>query len=92
MRYFLLNDMRYLDKTRYPLMVERFIALGLEPHEILPIEYLLAWNYSFHLRLWRILKPSSTYSCDTTILVLCPGAEFGQPSNGQKIIMRILLM
>ena len=31
MRFILLNDIRYLDKKRYPLMVERFLALGLEP-------------------------------------------------------------
>jgi len=39
MRYFVLNDRRILDKIRYPLMVERFMALGLSAHDILPKEY-----------------------------------------------------
>jgi len=35
-RYFLLNDARRLDKTRYPRMVEQYVALGLEKGETLP--------------------------------------------------------
>lgn len=31
-RYGLLNDIRRLDTERYPLMIERFMALGLPPH------------------------------------------------------------
>ena len=31
MRFGLLNDMRKLDKQRYPLMIERFMALAFEP-------------------------------------------------------------
>ena len=31
MRYFLLNDIRLLSKKRYPLMVQRFIALAYQP-------------------------------------------------------------
>ncbi len=31
MRYGLLNDIRTLDKDRYPLMIERFMALAFEP-------------------------------------------------------------
>ena len=36
MRYALLNDIRLLNKARYPLMIERFIALAKEPGKALP--------------------------------------------------------
>ncbi len=36
MRYGLLNDVRVLDKQRYPLMIERFMALGYAPDAELP--------------------------------------------------------
>ena len=32
----LLNDRRQLDESRYPLMIERFMALGLAPGQALP--------------------------------------------------------
>jgi heptosyltransferase-2 len=35
-RYFLLNDVRRLDKTTYPRMIEQFVALGLEKNAKLP--------------------------------------------------------
>lgn len=38
-RYFLLNDYRRLDKKKYPLMVEQYLALGLPPDESLPLHY-----------------------------------------------------
>ena len=36
LRYGLLNDIRTLDKERYPLMIERFMALAFEPGASLP--------------------------------------------------------
>lgn len=39
MRYGLLNDIRTLDKERYPLMIERFMALAYEPGAVLPQPY-----------------------------------------------------
>lgn len=75
-RYGLLNDWRKLDKSRYPLMIERFIALGLLPDETLPTT-----------QAWPKLKTSMADSqqamqklalnATTPILALCPGAEFG---------------
>ena len=76
MRYGLLNDLRVLDKAALPLMVQRFIALGLDagesptgdfPHPCLEVD------------------PASVESCrekygvkeGAPILALCPGAEFG---------------
>ncbi|CAM5231065.1 hypothetical protein SSTU70S_02741 [Stutzerimonas stutzeri] len=39
MRFGLLNDIRKLDKQRYPLMIERFMALAFEPDAELPRPY-----------------------------------------------------
>jgi heptosyltransferase-2 len=38
-RHIILNDVRKLNKKRYPLMIEQFMALGLEAHESLPELY-----------------------------------------------------
>jgi heptosyltransferase-2 len=38
-RYILLNDVRYLDKKRYALMIEQYMALGLPAAEPLPSVY-----------------------------------------------------
>ncbi|VVC74888.1 ADP-heptose--LPS heptosyltransferase 2 [Aquicella siphonis] len=38
-RYFLLNDARRLDKKRYPLMIEQYMALGLPAGAALPEAY-----------------------------------------------------
>lgn len=81
MRYGVLNDVRRLDKMKYPLMIERFMALGLAATE----------NFSWQARNKEDYLPElqiSTESCaaalvrhnlsnDRPILVLCPGAEFG---------------
>ncbi|MEH6366835.1 MAG: lipopolysaccharide heptosyltransferase II [Pseudomonas marincola] len=77
MRYGLLNDVRILDKERYPLMIERFMALAYEPGAELVKPYpqpLLQ------------IDPSSRESAlgkfglmlDRPVLALCPGAEFGE--------------
>jgi len=39
LRSLLLNDVRKLDKKRYPLMIERFLALGLPAGAALPSVY-----------------------------------------------------
>jgi lipopolysaccharide heptosyltransferase II len=76
-RYVVLNDYRYLDRKRYPLMIQQYIALGLKPEEALPahIPYpefqvtaaLQQTVLAKHKPLWRG-KP---------ILAVCAGAEFG---------------
>lgn len=76
-RYGLLNDVRQLDKTRLPLMIERFCALGLDA--VTPLPSPLPWpklqvkaeNVAQLRERWQLL--------DTTkpIIALCPGAEFG---------------
>jgi len=77
MRYALLNDIRLLNKARYPLMIERFIALGYAPGaklpEKLPRPKLVVDAANVKTSLER-------YALDLTrpVLVLCPGAEFGE--------------
>lgn len=77
MRYFLLNDMRRLDKQRYPLMIERFMALGLPENAALPAEYpipdlqISAGSQQKALARHQLANPT------TSVLALCPGAEFG---------------
>lgn len=66
MRYGVLTDVRVLVKKRYPLMIERFMALGLKPNESLPKEYPTP-------ELQTTVEPSLKRS----VLALCPGAEFG---------------
>ena len=77
MRYGLLNDIRLLDKRRYPLMIERFIALAYETGEKLPE---------------KLPRPELVVDCSNVkacleryqldlsrpVLALCPGAEFGE--------------
>lgn len=64
-RYGLLNDLRILDKKRYPLMIERFMALALKPHETIPADYAYPQLNAF---------PNVQVA---SILAICPGAEFG---------------
>jgi heptosyltransferase-2 len=76
-RYGLLNDLRKLDKKRYPLMIEQYMALALSPDEALPKPYPVPTltvspavadaTRLKHQPLWRG-KP---------IMALCPGAEYG---------------
>ncbi|MFT5033860.1 MAG: heptosyltransferase-2 [Bacteroidia bacterium] len=79
MRYGLLSDVRVLDKQKYPLMVERFVALAYEPAAVLPKPIL-----------WPALevdvesaqavygeKVLAQARVGQKVLALCPGAEFG---------------
>lgn len=77
MRYFLLNDLRILDKKRYPLMIERFMALGLMPNEAIPRDYPIpALQISAESQA-KALQKHQLNPPTTRILALCPGAEFG---------------
>lgn len=77
MRYGLLNDLRKLDKERYPLMIERFMALAYAPEAELPKPY---------PRPHLVIDPESRAQAlarfgleiDRPVLALCPGAEFGE--------------
>lgn len=77
MRYGLLNDIRYLDKKRYPLMIERFMALGLKRNEKLPEIYPLPELSILQASCRDALQKHNLTISDRRILALCPGAEFG---------------
>lgn len=76
-RYGMLNDARHLNKKRYPLMIEQFMALGLEKGETLSRNFSLPefvitassqqLTLEKHKPIWR----------GRPILALCAGAEFG---------------
>lgn len=73
-RYGLLNDLRVLDKKQYPLMVERYEALGYESkatlHGFRPKLQVQAHQVESTLKAYQL-------TTDKPVLVLCPGAEFG---------------
>lgn len=75
-RYGLLNDRRRLDPARYPLMIERFMALALPPGEPLAAPYpepRLDVDPGNRARLIEELELDTGGG----VLALCPGAEFG---------------
>ncbi len=77
MRFGLLNDIRKLDKARYPLMIERFMALAFEPAAALPELYPQpALRIEAQSREAAVARFG--LSLDRPVLALCPGAEFGE--------------
>lgn len=77
MRWGLLNDVRYLDKQKYPLMIERFMALALPPNAIIDKPYPYpALQISETDRTGALTKHQLSIT-QKPILALCPGAEFG---------------
>lgn len=74
-RYYLLNDLRLLDKRRLPLMIERFAALGVDegqalPDPLPPPRLITRVERQAELRDQFDIGPAP-------VLGLCPGAEFG---------------
>lgn len=77
MRYGLLNDLRVLGKTHYPLMIEQFMALAYPKDTRLPKPYPRpALTVSAHARQQALARLQLTEH--SPILALCPGAEFGE--------------
>lgn len=76
MRYGLLNDIRALNKQKYPLMIERFAALAFPENtvlpEALPHPALVISNDDRKAALQKY-----QLNLDRPVLALCPGAEFG---------------
>jgi len=77
MRWGVLNDIRYLDKKRYPLMIERFMALALDKNEKLPANYPLPELQISAASQQEALTNHHLTSPTHPVLALCPGAEFG---------------
>lgn len=75
-RYGLLNDTRVLDEQKYPLMIERFMALGLSKSEILEKPYPMPELIVDQTSLQAALKKYHL-NTEKPILAICPGAEFG---------------
>jgi len=76
-RFGLLNDARRLNKKRYPLMIERFVALGLSPGAALP-QVICKPEFSISsIDVQRALENHHLEKSDKPILALCPGSEFG---------------
>lgn len=76
MRWGLLNDLRYLNKQQYPLMVERFLMLGLPKNSELPQKYLFP-KLTVLPETQAASLAQFNLSLQQPILALCPGAEYG---------------
>ena len=76
-RYGLLNDVRKLDKERYPLMIERFMALAYEPGADLPRPYPRP-DLQIDPQSRDAALTKFGLALDRPVLALCPGAEFGE--------------
>ena len=78
-RYGLLNDIRQLDIHKLPLMIHRYVALGLDKGTALPLK--LPWpklqiSYANRINTLNQLLLSPQQSIKP-LLILCPGAESG---------------
>ncbi|NDL64792.1 ADP-heptose--LPS heptosyltransferase RfaF [Acerihabitans arboris] len=81
MRYGLLNDLRVLDKTAFPLMVQRYVALAYDKADIQSAGDLpqpLLWP-RLDVRQDEIQAARKTFSlsAERPAIGFCPGAEFG---------------
>lgn len=76
MRFGVLNDVRVLDKKRYPLMIEQFMALGLPVNEPLPKKYPQP-SLSISEKSCEQALIQYHLKTDLPILAICPDAEFG---------------
>lgn len=75
-RYLLLNDARRLAAQRYPLMIERFLALADEPGAPLAKPYPQPQLAVDSQRQQELLASLELPGADD-VVALCPGAEFG---------------
>lgn len=78
-RGLLLNDCRVLDKQRYALMVERFVALAQEAdaasdQQPIPVPQLITTPAGSQA---AVVALGLDWQSGTQVLALCPGAEFG---------------
>ena len=76
MRYALINDMRILDESMYPRMVDRFVALALEESAQLQSNTPFP-SLSVDKENLDSLREEFEIDTSLPIICLCPGAEFG---------------
>jgi len=76
LRYGLLNDIRRLDRHRYPMTVQRLVALALEPGAELPPIPPPALQVEQGAKR-ETLAALGLEPGDGKVLALCPGAEYG---------------
>lgn len=76
-RYGLLNDIRVLDKARYPLMIEQFLALGLPKDAALTKPYPYPLFTVNKAEQDAVLQKHKPIYRGKPILALAAGAEFG---------------
>lgn len=76
-RYGLLNDVRRLDRRSLPRTVDRFVALGLEPNEMLPTPFPLPELRPDRANRVRALEALGRLPPQGPVLALAPGAEYG---------------
>ncbi|WP_036995334.1 lipopolysaccharide heptosyltransferase II, partial [Pseudomonas donghuensis] len=77
LRFGLLNDVRKLDKAKYPLMIERFMALAYPAGAELPQPYPRP-RLQIQAQSRDAALAKFGLSLDRPVLALCPGAEFGE--------------
>jgi len=76
-RYFLLNDLRTLDKEALPLMVERFVALAHPKYINNKVVSCPSPKLVINEECIPALQNKFSLSIEKPIIILCPGAEFG---------------
>jgi heptosyltransferase-2 len=77
MRWGVLNDLRHLDKQKYPLMIERFMALASEPDVTLTQPYPQPYFRVTPANVKNARVKHQLIDTERKVLALCPGAEFG---------------
>lgn len=75
-RFGLLNDLRALDRSRYSLMIERFMALADENGQLPNRPYALPVLQPDAQNVERLLAELGL--SPDRVAILCPGAEFGE--------------
>ncbi len=75
-RYGLLNDIRVLDKKRYPLMVQRYAALAL-PRDAEPLQEFPYPELQVSQEHRPQLLTKFALQLHRPLLIICPGAEYG---------------
>ena len=78
MRYGLINDIRPLDKTILKKTVERFVALGLNQEQALPVDIPNPQLVTHAQTALTTLSKLGIQFKQNKILGLCPGAEYGE--------------